>query len=99
MGSLWLGSFIDPRAIIGDLLAYLLMLLLVALGATLDVLAPTAATKAVALVMLTIGSLALTGWFAISFITTFGVPALLAIIATILAYARLGARPATQPAG
>lgn len=94
MLSIILGGFIDPNAIIADSLAYGLMLLFVALGVTLDALAPNAATKAVALAMLTLGALLLTGWFAISFIITFGIPALLAIIATILAYARLGARPA-----
>ena len=98
MATIVLGGFIDPNAIIADSLAYGLMLALIAFGVTLDVLAPNAATKAVALVMLTLGSLSLTFWFAISFIVSFGVPALLAIIATFLAYVRLGERRAAPAA-
>ncbi len=82
-----------------DLLVYGLMLLLVALGVTLDLLAPTMASSVVALVMLTLGTLTLTGWFAISFIVTFGLPALLAIIAAALAFIRFfGSSAASQPA-
>lgn len=96
---IWLGGFIAPQSVVADLLAYGMLLLLVVLGVTLDVLAPTIAVKIVALVMLTLGALALMGWFAISFIVTFGLPALLAIIATALAYIRFfGSRVATQPA-
>jgi hypothetical protein len=98
MGSIWLGGLIDPNAVVSDLIGYGMMLLLIALGVTLDLLAPTRATKAVALVMLTLGTLALTGWFVISFIVEFGAPALLAIIATILAYIRLSERSAAQAA-
>ncbi len=95
---IWLGGLIAPQSVIADLLAYGLMLLLVALGVTLDVLATATATKVVALVMLTFGTLLLTGWFVISFITSFGLPALLAIVATALAYVRLSSRHVTQPA-
>jgi hypothetical protein len=96
---IWLGGFIAPQSVVADLLAYGMMLLLVALGVTLDVLAPTIAVKIVALVMLTLGALALAGWFVISFIISFGLPALLALIATALAYVRLfGSGAATQPA-
>lgn len=98
MLSIWQGGFIAPQSVIADLLAYGMMLLLVALGVTLDVLAPTMAAKVVALVMLTLGALTLTGWFAISFIVMFGIPALLAIIATVLAYVRLASSEAPQPA-
>ncbi len=99
MLSIWLGGFIAPQAVVADLLAYGLMLLLVALGVTLDLLARTMATSVVALVMLTLGALTLTGWFAISFIVTFGLPALLAIIAAALAYIRFfGSGVASQPA-
>ncbi|HEX9038801.1 MAG TPA: hypothetical protein VF808_17600 [Ktedonobacterales bacterium] len=98
MGDIWLSGFIDPSAVVADLLAYGLMLALIALGVTLDVQAPNGATKAVALVMLTLGTLALTGWFVISFVVLFGAPALLAIIATALSYARLGSREVARVA-
>ncbi len=99
MFSIWLGGFIASQAVVVDLLVYGLMLLLVALGVTLDLLAPTMATSVVALVMLTLGTLTLTGWFAISFIVTFGLPALLAILATALAFIRFfGSGVASQPA-
>lgn len=96
---IWLGGFIAPESVVADLLIYGLMLLLVAVGVTLDVQASTTlVAKVVALLLLTLGAVALTGWFAISFIISFGLPALLAIIATVLAYARLASGAAALPA-
>lgn len=99
MGSIWLGGLIAPESVFPDVIGYGLMLLVVALGVTLDVLAPTGATKAVALILLTLGTMALLGWFAISFIVSFGAPAILALIVTALAYIRLSERPIAPAAG
>jgi hypothetical protein len=98
MGSIWQGGFIDPNSVVPDLLAYGMMLLLVALGVTLDVLTMSGPAKAVALLMLVLGALTLTGWFAISFILEFGLPALLAIIATVLGFVGLPSRGAAAQA-
>ena len=98
MLSIWQGGFIAPNSVAADLLIYSIMLALVAVGVALDLLAPTAAARATALILLTIGALLLTGWFVISFVPFFGIPALLAIVATALAYASFAVRATPRPA-
>ncbi len=95
---IWQGGFIAPESTIVDLVVFGFILLLVAVGVTLDALAPTWAVRTVALSLLTIGVLALTFIFVISFIIELGIPVLLAIIATVLAYVRLASSEAPQPA-
>jgi hypothetical protein len=83
-----LGSDFNPLWVVG----YALTLLLVVLGAFLDIFANNRTMKVAALVMLSLGTMALLGFGAISFIVAFIAPAVFAFGATALAFGTLGAR-------
>jgi hypothetical protein len=83
-----IGSDFNPLWMVG----YALTLLVVVLGAILDVLANSRIAKSAALVMLSLGTLALLGFGAISFIIEFIAPAVFAFGTTALAFGTLGAR-------
>lgn len=85
----WLGGFIAPQSVFVDLFVFGLILLLIAVGVTLDAAAPTLAARIVARVLLTTGTLLLVGVTVISFVAFLFAPTLLAIVATLLAYIRL----------
>jgi hypothetical protein len=94
----WLGGFIAPQSVFADLFGFGLILLLIAVGVTLDAAAPTLTARVVARVLLTIGTLLLLGVTVISFVAFLFAPALLAIVATALAYTHGEPRTVTLPA-
>jgi hypothetical protein len=94
----WLGGFIEPQSVFADLFGFGLILLLIAVGVTLDSAAPTRAARIVARTLLTTGTLLLLGVTVISFVAFLFAPALLAIVATALAYTHGESRAVTLPA-
>lgn len=95
---IWLQGAIGPDFNPLWVVGYGLTLLVVILGAILDVFAYNRTGKATALVMLSLGTIALLGFGAISFIIEFGLPVIFAFSATALALGTLGARRATPRA-
>ncbi|HEU0028446.1 MAG TPA: hypothetical protein VFQ25_15140 [Ktedonobacterales bacterium] len=94
----WMGGFIEPQSVFADLFGFGVILLLIAIGVTLDAAAPTLAARIVARVLLTAGTLLLLGVTVISFVALLFAPALLAITATLLAYTRGEPRAMARPA-
>jgi hypothetical protein len=92
----WVGGFIAPQSVFVDVFIFGLILLLIAVGVTLDAVAPTPAARVVARVILTTGTFLLVGVTAISFIAFLFAPALLAFVATLFAYTPGAPRPTTS---
>lgn len=80
----WLGGFIAPEWVVPDVTVFSLILAIIALSVTLE----SVTGSVVARITLVIGTLALIGVYAISFLFELGAPALLAIGATLIALTR-----------
>lgn len=89
---IWLGGHIQPDAVVVDLTTFGLILAIIALSVTLESLDGSL----VARITLTLGALALAGVFVVSFLIELGVPALLAVAATLIAWTRHLPAPAPR---
>lgn len=81
---IWGGGFIAPEFVSFDLTVFSLILAVIALSVTLESVTGSLAAR----IILALGAVALTGVFVVSFVVELGIPAVLALAATFMAFSR-----------
>ncbi|HET9109506.1 MAG TPA: hypothetical protein VFN78_01650 [Ktedonobacterales bacterium] len=92
--NVWLGGFIAPQSVVVDLVTFALLLTVIAWSVTVESMTGSLTAR----IILTLAALALAGVFVISFLIELGVPALLALCATLIAWTRHLSAPGARRA-